>query len=69
MAEENRFQRPTPTTSRILLLFLTPPKKAASGLPIVVFSGILSIGNLRVASIKKDIRILRHLERRSHDPF
>jgi hypothetical protein len=66
---EQRAIGSTPATSRILLFFLISLKNATYGLPIVIFQGILSIGSLRVASIKKDTRILHHLRRRSHDPF
>ncbi len=50
MAEESRIQRSTPTTSPILRARLTPcAKHATLGLLIVVFSGILTIGNSQVA--------------------
>src|SRR5438128_6451579 len=49
MAEESRIQRSTPTTSPICARLTPCAKHATLGLLIVIFSGILSIGNLRVA--------------------
>ena len=69
MTEENRFQRPTLTTRANLALVSDIPKKATSGLLIVVFSGILSIGNLRVAYMRNTQEHLASPERRPNDSF
>src|SRR2546429_5044756 len=61
MAEESRIQRSTPTTSPILRARLTPcAKHATLGLLIVIFSGIHTIGNLRVAYRATHTSILLH---------